>query len=361
MATDADRRIAWQVRSLGLGLAILSGIGLIRVSTTTAQTPPIGARFYSTAAPPRDFPGPQPVLLARADRPAEAAAPEAPAPTPAAPAEDEPVARLAKATSDVGGRPLREPDLNAMPSPEATPEPKPPVIADPIQQAKQLIAESRRRYQNVQDYTCTFYKRERINGRETPTYVLSMKARSQPASIYFKFQRPTANAGREAIWVAGRNGGKVIVHDVGLGKLVAGTLHLDPRGSRAMEDNRHPISDAGIGHLIATVSHHWEREMKPGDSQVTIQPGVLVGGRPCTLVESGHAQRQSHFMYHLVKLYIDQETGLPIRFEAYDWPRRPGLAPELLEEYTYMNLRLNAGLSDRDFDPSNTQYSFGRF
>jgi hypothetical protein len=58
---------------------------------------------------------------------------------------------------------------------------------------------------------------------------------------------------------------------------------------------------------------------------------------------------------------IDKELNLPIRFEAYDWPARPGHEPLLMEEYTYSNLRLNVGLKERDFDPNNTQYSYGRF
>ncbi|MBV8675618.1 MAG: DUF1571 domain-containing protein, partial [Planctomycetaceae bacterium] len=28
---------------------------------------------------------------------------------------------------------------------------------------------------------------------------------------------------------------------------------------------------------------------------------------------------------------------------------------------TYLNLRTNVGLRDEDFDPANSQYSFGRF
>jgi len=39
----------------------------------------------------------------------------------------------------------------------------------------------------------------------------------------------------------------------------------------------------------------------------------------------------------------------------------PGAAPELVEEYTYLDLRTDVGLTDRDFDPRNAAYSFGRF
>jgi hypothetical protein len=30
----------------------------------------------------------------------------------------------------------------------------------------------------------------------------------------------------------------------------------------------------------------------------------------------------------------------------------------VIEEYTYLNMKLNVGLSDRDFDPSNKDYAF---
>jgi hypothetical protein len=230
---------------------------------------------------------------------------------------------------------------------------------DTITQAKRSIAQCRIRYSQVHDYTCTFLKRERVDGELSGHHVMQMKMRTQPISIYFKFQQP--NAGREAIYVAGRHGNRVLAHDVGIGKVIAGTLQLDPLGSRAMEGQRHPITEAGIGHMIETVAMHWEKEMHADDTDVLIHAHARVGNRPTTMIESTHPVKQPKFMFYKVKVYIDHELGVPIRFEAYDWPHRPGEAPELMEEYTYMNLRLNVGLHDRDFDPSNHQYSFGRF
>jgi hypothetical protein len=317
--------------------------------------------LYSTAAPPADFLGPIPILLARADttepspEPTRSEANEpAPAETSGPASTDVPirgVTRLANAsTADSAARALPEPDITPRPAPS---------VEDPIVRAQATIAEARQRFARVRDYSCTFFKRERIGGRMTPQYVMQMKSRPAPLSIYFKFVRP--NGGREAIYVAGRNGGRVVVHDVGLGKLIAGTLNLDPRSDRAMEDNRHPITEAGLGHLIETVFDRWNAEMKAGETKVTIVPNARVGDRVCTMIESAHPQRHPRYLFHKVKLYFDQEHGLPIRFEAYDWPRRKGAAAELVEEYTYHNLRLNPGLSEQDFNPSNPQYSFGRF
>ncbi len=37
---------------------------------------------------------------------------------------------------------------------------------------------------------------------------------------------------------------------------------------------------------------------------------------------------------------------------------QPGGQPQLLEEYTYLNVKLNVGLTDADFDDKNPEYNF---
>jgi len=235
---------------------------------------------------------------------------------------------------------------------------EPAAAMTPIERAIRTIADCQARYEEVEDYTCTFYKRERIAGRMTPLHIMDMKARTRPQSIYFKFQQPAQ--GREAIYIAGRHGGKVLAHDVGFNKLLAGTLQLDPTATRAMEDCRHPITQAGIGPLLETLAKRWALELSPQESQLLFRDDMVIGPRRCTMIESTHPQRRHHFLHHKVRVYIDQEFGLPIRFEAYDWPKQPRSEPELTEEYTYMNLKLNVGLRDIDFDVANSAYSFGR-
>ena len=80
----------------------------------------------------------------------------------------------------------------------------------PMERALRTIADCQSRYDRVEDYVCTFYKRERIAGRLTPLHIMSMKVRTKPQSIYFKFQQPAQ--GREAIFIAGRHGSKVLAH-----------------------------------------------------------------------------------------------------------------------------------------------------
>jgi len=247
------------------------------------------------------------------------------------------------------------------PATPSTPDAMSPVSAEEalIAKAIRIITDCQARYQTVNDYTCTFYKRERVDGHLTPLHVMTMKVRTKPQSIYLKFQRPAQ--GREAIYIAGQNRGKILAHDVGFNKILAGTLQLEPTSAQAMEDNRHPITEAGIGPLIETLVKRWSVELNPEDSKMAFRDDMLVGTRRCSMIESTHPHRRPNFLFHKVRVFIDQEFGLPIRFEAYNWPKLPHSESELTEEYSYSNLKLNIGLQDIDFDIANTAYSFGRF
>jgi hypothetical protein len=349
-------------KPFGEGIRLISSVialGAIAPLAGIAADPlvPPGTTYYSTCPPPVDQDGPQP-----ADLPLEVSAdkggPVADHPTASPEGEAPRLASLAdRSTNSLPRVPEASsaPALNAE-TPMATRE---PAESDPILTAKRLIAEAKARFSQVRDYTCTFYKRERIDGKLSSMHTMAMKVRSQPFSVYFKFVQP--NAGREAIYVAGRNSGRVVAHDVGIGKFLAGTMRLDPRGSMAMEENRHPITEAGIAHLIDKLSERWASGMKHGECEVSIHSTARVNNRPCTMIVSTHPVKQPHLMFHTVKVYIDQEWGIPIRFEGYDWPTRPGNSPELVEEYTYLNLKMNVGLAEPDFDPSNKAYAFGRF
>lgn len=350
------RRRRW---FLGLGLAGASALVGLSGLWASGQGP--ASWYYSTAAPPADYPGPVPLRAAVAT-PEKGSHPAAS--TTLASARQSVERPEAALTSVPPSTPAQLAAASTAAS-LALPVPARPVAADSadadrIAEAKKMIAECKQRYESLDDYTCTFFKRERLaDGQLTGQHVMKMKARTQPSSVYFKFLKP--KAGREAIYVAGHNGGKALVHDVGIGKLLAGTLKLDPRSSMAMEDCRHPITDAGLGHMIDEIAERWDIELKPGESRVTIHHNAKVGSRACTMIESEHPKYHPDFMFHLVKVYIDHDLGLPIRFEAYGWPHHEGGEPILLEEYTYTDLKTDVGLTARDFDPSNSAYSFGRF
>jgi hypothetical protein len=122
---------------------------------------------------------------------------------------------------------------------------------------------------------------------------------------------------------------------------------------------RHPITT--LTPILDTLKACRSPELDPSESVVVFREQQTVGTRRCTMIETTHPHRQPEFMSYRVRPFIDDELGLPIRFEAHDWPSSPQVPAEMVEEYTYGDLRLNVGLSDLDFNVSNGNYAFGRF
>jgi hypothetical protein len=213
----------------------------------------------------------------------------------------------------------------------------------------QLIAEARRSYHDVKDYTCLFIKRERLRGQLQQENLIEMKVRTQPFSVYLHWLKPLPTAGQEVCYVAGRNKGMMRVHSSGLLGTV-GFVSMDPRDPRALETNRHSVTEAGIGNLIDRYGEGWELERRLNRTQARIQE-YEYNHRRCTRVEvirPDSAGQQIPF--HRSIVYFDKENHLPIRAENYDWPRPPAdPSGALVESYSYVNLRLNIGLSDALF------------
>lgn len=212
-----------------------------------------------------------------------------------------------------------------------------------------LVAEAAQTYQGLRDYSCMFVKREQVNGQLQPENLVQMKARTQPFSVYMRWLAPKTLAGQEVCFVAGRNNGMMRVHSPGfLG--VVGFVNLDPRDPRAMETNRHTINDAGIGNLIELLRRNWEQERTLNQTQVQMAEYEF-NKRKCIRVETLHPNRAGgQFYCYRGVAYFDKETHLPIRFEAYDWPRQGGdPSGDILECYSYVDLKLNVGTTEADF------------
>ena len=224
----------------------------------------------------------------------------------------------------------------------------------PLAPALEIARESQRAVEKVKDFEAAFSKRDVVNG-EVFADTMRVKFRTEPFSVYLRFAEP--HEGREVIYVKGRNGNKILVHETGLASL-AGTLAFDPLSPQAMSESRHPITNMGLAGLVDGVIRQWEEETKYGEIEVKYYPNAKLRDMECKVIESSHPQPRRQFKFQMTRLYIDKATNLPVRVEQYGFPSAPGQKPLLLEEYTYWNIRTNLGLTDRDFDPQNPQYGF---
>lgn len=209
----------------------------------------------------------------------------------------------------------------------------------------------------VADYSCTFAKRERIDGEMGGYTYMDCKVRQRPFSVYLHFNSPSNVKGQEVLFVEGRHDGHLRAHGVGL-KSWIGTISLLPTASMAMEGNRHPITELGIRNLTARFIEITERDSRYGECEVKFIEGAKVNRRPCTVVEISHPVERREFDYHVARIFVDDEWKLPIRYESYGWPQEPGGEPVLNEEYTYLKLKFNNGFTDGEFDEDNDAYGF---
>ncbi len=204
---------------------------------------------------------------------------------------------------------------------------------------------------NIRDYSCTFAKRERVNGELGDYQFIMLKVMHQPFSVYMSFIKPYT--GREVAYVQGQNDGKMVVLESGFTRLV-GKLNLDPTGARAMNGQRHPITNVGIRNLTEKLSKMWDAETKYAECEVTVMPGKTVEGRKATIVQVVHPIPRQNFKFHAARVFFDEELKIPIHFDAFSWPAQEGGEPVLEESYTYArNLKVNNNLTARDFDAYN--------
>lgn len=224
---------------------------------------------------------------------------------------------------------------------------------------------------NVRDYSCTLVKRELVNGKLGAHEYMFVKVRHEqkknnqivsPFSVYMYFLGPVKVKGREVLYVQGRNNGKLVAHEGGNffgGALIRKiSVNLLPTSKLAMRGNRYPITEIGIKNLVTKLIEVAKADMKYGECEVNFYNGAKVDGRKCTCIEVNHPLRRDEFRYHKARIYLDDELNVPIRFAAWDWPKKKGGRPVLMEEYTYTNLNLNVGLTDADFDRKNVKYAF---
>lgn len=251
--------------------------------------------------------------------------------------------RLAQNTSPAAGRPR---DFTTQQPGE-----------HPLMPAIRWAREGLKEVEEIKDYSAVMVKRELVNGKIVGPDYIFLKVRHEPLSAYLYFLNPENVRGQEVIWAENQNNGKMWAHGTGF-KKVFGTVSLDPTGPIAMTGNRYPITEIGMKNLARRMLEVAEHDAQYGECEVEFFEGAKINGRNCTCIQVMHPVPRRNFLFHLARIFIDDELNLPIRYEAYGWPPRPGDPPVLEEEYTYLNVKLNNGFTDADFDIRNPNYQF---
>ena len=206
----------------------------------------------------------------------------------------------------------------------------------------------------IHDYNAILIKQERVDGTLMPKEVAYVKVRHQPFSVYMYFLGE--NKGRECLYnsTTSDDPGKLIARDCGFKKRL-GKFTLDPEAPLAMRGQKYPIMKLGLRELTNELITVASKDIQFQECEVRHGQGTMEG-RAITWLEVVHPTKRSNFRFYKAQVFIDNELQVPVRYNAYTWPKEPGGEPELEESYTYHKLKINNGYTDTDFDQDNPKY-----
>jgi len=220
-----------------------------------------------------------------------------------------------------------------------------------------LLREAQSAAASLTDYSAVLVKRERIDGELGDEQELLLKIRHEPFSVYLYFLVPEGSKGQEAIYVEGQNDGEMWARGAGLEGLL-GTVSLQPDGRIAMRGQKYPITEIGMLNLTERILSGAEEAGKRGKADIRLFERARVDGRGCRCITIARPPAVEGSPVRLMRVFLDGQLGLLLRYEAYDWSGKRDEPPELVEKYTYVDVKPNQGFGDEDFDVGNPDYGF---
>jgi len=196
----------------------------------------------------------------------------------------------------------------------------------------------------IRDVTADLMRQERVGDRLQEPETIHWIQRVKPHSLHLTWTGVRLN-GREVVYVAGANDDKVLVRLPGWLGRRAGTQKLSPTSSAVTSGSRYSITVVGYDALVKRIVENYDAAARRNTLAVVdygIQKdlnGCETHGFKVVLDHPG----QQHGDYHTMIFWIDVTCGLPIRFVGID---KDGA---LLEDYLWLNLKINQGLTDEDF------------
>jgi hypothetical protein len=126
---------------------------------------------------------------------------------------------------------------------------------------------------------------------------------------------------------------------------------LHRRLSQTATGNLRPVTSTGIGYLLDTVAINIRKAIKAGELTFSERGEETVYGRNTRVLEAVFPkERTNDYDGRRFVVNQDVESKILVRIRVHDRD------DQLVEEYGYGNLELNAPLTDADFAPKNPTY-----
>ena len=170
----------------------------------------------------------------------------------------------------------------------------------------------------------------------------------KPKHYYFRWNKGISK-GREVIFVEGKYNDQLVAHPGGFLRFF--TLRLDPKGTLAMQKNRHSLQNSGMEKIIGMIKSNYAIAKKKDLNVMRLVGDESIDGKKVWIVEGCFPENHG-FYAHKISISFCPIVKLPLKISIYDSSDR------LQEEYVFRHLKINVGLTEKDFYPSNPEYSY---
>ncbi len=204
----------------------------------------------------------------------------------------------------------------------------------------------------VDDYRCTFMRQERINGKLLNPFIVEVLCRSTPFSVLM-IASPESKKIRRALYVEGSLHDKhgrelMLVEPCGWKRLLVSSAKIPIDDKRVMEFNRVTISGFGFKAALEDFARSNTLGEELGVLDLTYDGRGNIDGRPTYVFSRRlpYEGENGRFPAALTVVQLDQEWLMPVEMRTYT--DRAG--QRLLAHYRLTNVKLNNGLTDREFE-----------
>ena len=216
----------------------------------------------------------------------------------------------------------------------------------------ELLKESLKWYKGkpVKDYTCTLVKREVIRGSLRKEQTTKVKFLQNPFSVAISWIK-NPPLGDRVLYVAGKYKNKkgrsqmLVRPKGGIAQFFAGKSVLRlPNSKDAMRETLRPVTMFGLENCAKSLLEVYDAAIKAGKCTQKYGGITMVGGRKCVvLVRTLPYKKQ--YPAKTTYVCLDVKSLQPLRVVGYGWKE------EFLCNYEYHDIKMNVGLTGKDFTP----------
>ena len=228
-------------------------------------------------------------------------------------------------------------------------DPAAAVAADPVKFLRECLP----RAKNLQSYTCTFIRQERLGmfKKLMPVEVMAADYRAEPLSVRLTWDNPESEF-MQCAYVAGRDDGKVqTLPRKGLLGAQPSVEKYDPALGVTFGKTRNLITDFGSKRMAERLVERIDKAGKLGGVKATYKGEAAVGphAETCYLIEMRFPEKDE-YPNKLLDLYICKKRLVPIATFMY-LPGTPERCEKTLDaSYVYAGIEPAAPVNDARFE-----------